>query len=124
MLVGTVSITACRYLQPTIGMRYGWRNWQSTIRGILRCSGSHRGFEEKRGGSVKPALPPRLPLRTALPSVALSAEHLAVIGNCASAFFPWCYVVRLHLLNLEMFATYRANTELPFVDFALGVVVE
>ena len=60
----------------------------------------------------------------ALPPVAVAAEHLAVFGNGFSAVAPRRDVVGFHLFNLEKVAADGANAVLPFVNLALGVVVE
>ena len=59
-----------------------------------------------------------------LPPIALPAQHLAIIGNGATALFPWGDVVGLHLLYVEMFATDSADALLTFIDLSFRVVVE
>ena len=57
----------------------------------------------------------KLALFSAFPTVAVTAEHLAVFGNGAAALVPWSDVVGFHLLKLEMLATVGANAKLTLV---------
>jgi hypothetical protein len=51
--------------------------------------------------------------RIALPDVAFSAQHLAVLRNSVTAFGPWLDVIALHLLEIKMPAAYRTLPFLP-----------
>lgn len=53
-------------------------------------------------------------LRTLL-QVAVTAQHLAVVGHGLSTLAPWHDVVRVHLLVLEMLAADRAHSLLTLI---------
>ena len=57
-------------------------------------------------------------------SIAIATEHLAVFSHGTTAIAPRCDMVGLHLLNFKVLAADGANTVLPLVDFALGVIIE
>lgn len=57
----------------------------------------------------------KLLLFSAFPSVALPAQHLAVVGNSTSSVVPWRDVVGLHLRELEALSAVGADAALPLV---------
>ena len=63
-------------------------------------------------------------LLAAFAAVAVAAEHLAVVRRSVTALRPRSNVVGFHLLNLEMFATNRADTFLLFILTTFGVAIE
>ena len=57
-------------------------------------------------------------------SIAVAAEHLAVVSNRSTAFYPRRNMIGFHLFYFEMLAAKRTNTALALIDFTLGVVIE
>lgn len=63
-------------------------------------------------------------LFTTLPSIAVSAQHLAVAGNRASAFHPRGNMVSLHDFDIEGFAADGAFASLPLIDLSAGIGIK
>ena len=59
-----------------------------------------------------------------LAAVALSAQHLAVINYCATAFAPRGDVVALHKLDVKLLAAQLAAMLLLLIDSELDVFGE
>lgn len=49
-------------------------------------------------------------LPSSLPPIALPTQHLAILGDGATALFPWGDVVGLHLLYIEWLAKHYSTT--------------
>ena len=61
----------------------------------------------------------QIPLPPRLHSIAVLAEHLAVVGDRTTALVPRGDMVGLHLLDREVFATVRTDPLLSLVRLAL-----
>ena len=63
-------------------------------------------------------------LLTALPPVAIAAEHLAVGGNRSSAFYPRGDMVGFHDFDVKRFAADCALAALSFIDLTARVRIK
>ena len=63
-------------------------------------------------------------LLAALPSVAVAAQHLAVVRDRASAFHPRGYMVGFHNFDVKRVAAYSTLATLSLINFAARVGIK
>ena len=63
-------------------------------------------------------------LLTALPPVAIAAEHLAVGGNRSSAFYPRGDMIGFHDFDVKGLAADSTFAALPFIDLTARVCIK